>query len=241
MQKTERIWLDGALVPWDEAQVHVMTHTLHYGLGVFEGIRCYEGADGRLGHLPAARASRSPVRIGPHPRSRHAVHARGAGGGVSRHRPRQSPARVLPTSDRISGRRRHGPVGATGDAGRDRRVAVGRVSRRRGRCGTVSDSRPAPSSASIPNTLLTKAKAVGHYVNSILAAQEARARRLRRGPAARRRRLRLGGERREHLHRQQGIVKTTPLPTVLGGITRDAALRLLGDARRRDPRGALHA
>ncbi len=35
------IWLDGALVPWREARVHVLTHTLHYGLGVFEGIRAY--------------------------------------------------------------------------------------------------------------------------------------------------------------------------------------------------------
>jgi branched-chain amino acid aminotransferase len=47
MEKGERIWLDGKLVPWDEAQVHVLTHTLHYGLGVFEGIRCYECHDGR--------------------------------------------------------------------------------------------------------------------------------------------------------------------------------------------------
>jgi branched-chain amino acid aminotransferase len=39
------LWLDGALVPWDEAKVHVLTHTLHYGLGVFEGIRCYRHAD----------------------------------------------------------------------------------------------------------------------------------------------------------------------------------------------------
>jgi branched-chain amino acid aminotransferase len=36
------IWMDGALVPWDEAKVHVLTHTLHYGSGVFEGIRAYE-------------------------------------------------------------------------------------------------------------------------------------------------------------------------------------------------------
>ncbi|CAG0971862.1 branched-chain amino acid aminotransferase [Burkholderiales bacterium] len=43
----EKIWLDGSLVPWDEARVHVLTHTLHYGLGVFEGIRCYRTADGR--------------------------------------------------------------------------------------------------------------------------------------------------------------------------------------------------
>src|SRR5258705_3116544 len=47
MQKTDRIWLDGTLVPWDEANVHVLTHTLHYGLGVFEGIRCYRGHDGQ--------------------------------------------------------------------------------------------------------------------------------------------------------------------------------------------------
>jgi len=36
------IWLDGKLVPWNEAQVHILTHTLHYGLGAFEGIRAYE-------------------------------------------------------------------------------------------------------------------------------------------------------------------------------------------------------
>ena len=36
------IWLDGELVPWREAKTHVLTHTLHYGMGVFEGIRAYE-------------------------------------------------------------------------------------------------------------------------------------------------------------------------------------------------------
>ena len=40
------IWLDGKLVPWREAKVHVLTHTLHYGLGVFEGIRAYKTARG---------------------------------------------------------------------------------------------------------------------------------------------------------------------------------------------------
>ncbi len=41
LQKTDKIWMDGKLVPWDKATVHIMTHTLHYGLGAFEGIRCY--------------------------------------------------------------------------------------------------------------------------------------------------------------------------------------------------------
>ncbi|MEN8822480.1 MAG: branched-chain amino acid transaminase [Abyssibacter sp.] len=40
------IWLDGEMVPWRDAKVHVLTHTLHYGLGVFEGVRAYETADG---------------------------------------------------------------------------------------------------------------------------------------------------------------------------------------------------
>lgn len=47
MEKSELIWLDGKWVPWHEANVHVLTHTLHYGLGVFEGIRCYQTEDGK--------------------------------------------------------------------------------------------------------------------------------------------------------------------------------------------------
>jgi len=46
MLKTKKIWMDGVLVDWDNAQVHIMTHTLHYGLGVFEGIRCYKTPNG---------------------------------------------------------------------------------------------------------------------------------------------------------------------------------------------------
>lgn len=41
MQKTKSIWFNGELVPWDQANIHVLTHTLHYGGGAFEGIRFY--------------------------------------------------------------------------------------------------------------------------------------------------------------------------------------------------------
>lgn len=43
---TEKIWMDGELVDWEDARIHVLTHTLHYGCGVFEGIRAYETAQG---------------------------------------------------------------------------------------------------------------------------------------------------------------------------------------------------
>src|SRR5204863_7615636 len=46
VEKAELIWLNGEFVPWDEAKVHVLSHGLHYGSGVFEGIRCYETSRG---------------------------------------------------------------------------------------------------------------------------------------------------------------------------------------------------
>jgi len=46
VKKTDKIWIDGAVVPWENATVHVMTHSLHYGSAVFEGIRCYNTAEG---------------------------------------------------------------------------------------------------------------------------------------------------------------------------------------------------
>ncbi|HEX7522145.1 MAG TPA: branched-chain amino acid transaminase [Acidimicrobiia bacterium] len=45
-ETTEKIWMDGKLVDWDDARIHVLTHTLHYGSGVFEGIRAYPTANG---------------------------------------------------------------------------------------------------------------------------------------------------------------------------------------------------
>ena len=46
VEATKKIWMDGTFVDWDNAQVHVLSHTLHYGLGAFEGIRCYDTARG---------------------------------------------------------------------------------------------------------------------------------------------------------------------------------------------------
>ena len=41
IQKTEKIWHNGKFIPWDEATIHVMSHVVHYGSSVFEGVRCY--------------------------------------------------------------------------------------------------------------------------------------------------------------------------------------------------------
>src|SRR5438445_4781134 len=46
LQKVDKIWMDGELVDWDDAKIHILTHTLHYGSGVFEGIRAYATSQG---------------------------------------------------------------------------------------------------------------------------------------------------------------------------------------------------
>jgi branched-chain amino acid aminotransferase len=61
LPKSETIWMNGSLVPWDEARVHVGTHALHYASAVFEGLRCYETPEG-----PAV------FRLGDHVRRLHA-------------------------------------------------------------------------------------------------------------------------------------------------------------------------
>ena len=60
--EVEKIWMDGELVPWHEAKIHVLSHALHYGSGVFEGIRAYATARGPAvwhldGHLDRLFAS----------------------------------------------------------------------------------------------------------------------------------------------------------------------------------------
>lgn len=47
VEKLKKIWVDGELVAWDDAHVHMLTHSLHYGLGAFEGIRAYKRANGK--------------------------------------------------------------------------------------------------------------------------------------------------------------------------------------------------
>jgi len=46
MGKSEKIWMDGKMVKWEDANIHVLSHTLHYGFGVFEGTRCYKTVNG---------------------------------------------------------------------------------------------------------------------------------------------------------------------------------------------------
>ena len=229
MQKSERIWMDGEFVPWDEARVHVLTHTLHYGLGVFEGIRCYEGEDGQSAIFRlrdhTARLFASAHIVGLQiPFSQEeisaacvaAVRVNGLkacyirplvflGEGEMGLAAMQNPVRVSVIV---------WPWGSyLGDEGVEHGIRVKTSSFHR---------------FSV-NSLMSKAKVVGHYVNSILASVEVRGSGYDEallldpdGFVAE-----CSGE--NIFIVRGGCVKTVPLTSVLPGITRETAMTLLRD------------
>ena len=172
MQTTEKIWFNGNFVPWDEARVHVLTHALHYGTGVFEGIRAYATPKGtgvfRLGaHLDRLRRSASLYEM-EIPFSAQelaaAVHDTIAGNGVDS-------CYIRPIVFRG-----YGPMGLYAlNNPVDVAIAVwpwgaylGEDALETGvRCKISSYRRYGP------NTLPPAAKASGQYINSVLAKHEA--------------------------------------------------------------------
>lgn len=229
MQKSEHIWFDGRLIPWDAAQVHILTHTLHYGLGVFEGIRCYEGAGGQAAifrlHEHVDRLFGSAHILGiTIPFSREEISA-ACTETVRANRLCSCYIRpIVFLGDGEMGLAAvHNPVRVA--------VAVWSWGAYLGEEGVRHGVRLKTSSFQRMhvNTHMTKAKAVGNYVNSILAAVEAR-----RGGYDEAMMLDTDGYVAECSGEnifivRGGHVKTTPQTSVLAGITRDAVLTILQD------------
>ncbi|HYC22777.1 MAG TPA: branched-chain amino acid transaminase [Candidatus Bathyarchaeia archaeon] len=230
MEKSAWIWLDGRFVPWGEANVHVLTHTLHYGLGVFEGIRCYRTDDG----------SSAVFRLPEHNRrlfdSAHILGLR-----IPYSREELAEACVETVRRNALDECYIRPLAFLGDgemglaATNPVRVAIAawRWGAYLGDQGVKHGIRVKTSSFQRfhVNTFMPKAKAVGNYVNSILAAHEART-------AGYEEALMLDTEgfvaeaSGENLFIvRDGVVKTTPPTSILPGITRDTVLRLLLDRR----------
>ena len=172
IERQKKIWLDDNFVDWERAQVHVLTHTLHYGLGVFEGIRCYRRNDGRSAifrleeHvdrlLDSAKISDLAIEWS-------AAQIREAC---------LETIRVNKLDECYIRPLIYVAEGAMGLYGRDNPVhmciAVWRWGAYLGDEGLEKGIRAKVSSYTRPgiNTVMTKAKVVGNYVNSILAKRE---------------------------------------------------------------------
>lgn len=226
MEKGSWIWMDGEFVPWDEAQVHVLTHTLHYGLGVFEGIRCYatDGGGSAIFRLDAhnRRLFDSARILGlevPFPESTVADACIEA---VQKNGFPECYIRPLVFLG-------DGEMGLAADNQVRVSVAVWPWGAYLGEEGAQKGITVKTSSFSRfhSNSLMSKAKSVGNYVNSILASHEARR-------AGYEEALLLdtegfvaegGGENIFVL--RDGVVKTPGTHSILPGITRATVLALL--------------
>jgi len=166
--KTDFIWMDGKMLPWDEAKIHVITHALHYGSGVFEGTRFYNTSEGpaifRLSdHTKRLFFSASSLRL---PINFTEEEVNEATKEVVRINKLES-GYIRPLAFFGEGKMGLRPEGATP------RLLIA--------CwpwGKYLEDRPLRISISKyirihPKSLVTEAKVTGHYVNSILAVQDA--------------------------------------------------------------------
>ena len=198
--QVEKIWMDGELVDWADAKIHVLSHALHYGTGVFEGIRAYETArrSGRVAHRRASPPS-VPLREALSPG--HPVLRRSGRRGDEGRDPRERVAVVLRPAARDPRLRGDGRQSAERAGERHhRRVAVGRVPRRgRARAGRPDqDQQLAPER---PELAPVRREGDGPVHQQRAREGGVAEGRLRRGDHAERARLhhrRLG---RERLHR----------------------------------------
>jgi len=226
VQKMEKIWMDGKLIPWGDANVHVLTHTLHYGLGIFEGIRCYLCHDGKsavfrlrehidrffdsglIGGLDLPFSKKEIVSA-----CKETLKANGLkagyirplafiGEGVMGVYPADNPVRVAIIAWSWG-------------------AYLGEEALEKGiRAKTSSFTRHHV------NVMMTKAKISGNYVNSVLAKREA---------------MKLGYDEALMLDTEgyvseasgenifivkNGAIKTTPLTSILPGITRDSVIQI---------------
>ena len=97
---TKHIWMNGELVPWEDAKIHVLSHSLHYGTGVFEGIRAYATDDGPAVFRLTDHIQRL-YNSGQDPQHGYAVLGAGDRGGLQAGGARQRAARVLCAPHRL--------------------------------------------------------------------------------------------------------------------------------------------
>ena len=225
----EKIWMDGRLVPWDEATVHVLTHTLHYGLGVFEGIRCYRTADGRS----------AIFRLGEHVRRLfESAHINLMSVPFTTEQIERAIIETLAANGLAEGYIRplvflgHGAMGLNpGDNPVRVAIAAWAWGKYLGDEGMERGIRAKISTFSRHhvNAKMTKGKTCGDYVNSILAKREALLDGYDEAILLDTQGLVAEASGENLFLVRDGVLRTPPLPTVLAGITREAVLTLARD------------
>lgn len=225
--ESDFIWMDGAFVPYANAQVHVLSHTLHYGLGVFEGIRAYEQPDGsagvwRLGaHICRLVESAKMMEM----KLEYDQAAIEQACLETLRRNNFSEAYLRPLA--FLG---HGQMGLGAKGNKVHMVvAAWAWGAYLGDDGLNNGVRLRTSSftRSHPNSAMQRAKVVGHYVNSVLARYEANADGYDEAIMLDQNGWVAEGTGENIFVVKDGVVITPPVVNILGGITRDSVMDIL--------------
>lgn len=225
MKPVQKIWLNGELVDWEKATTHILTHTLHYGLGIFEGIRCYKTDQGpavfRLQeHIDRLYDSAKITRIPIPYRPEELIEATFDLIRVND----LEECYIRPLAFLGYGRMGLNPIGLPVSVA----VAVWPWGAYLGEEGLTKGIRAKISSFTRhhPNVMMTKAKVCGNYVNSQLAKAEAIENGYDEaimldpwGNVAE-------GTGENIFIVRRGDLKTPPLSAILEGITRDSVIEL---------------
>ena len=229
MEKTKFIWFDGKMVPWEQAQVHVLTHALHYGSAVFEGIRAYACADGTSSVFRLAEHSTRLVNSAKILRLELPYTAKQISEAV---------VETLKANKLREGYIRPLSFVGEGDMGVypgsnpvHTIIAVWSWGAYLGPEALEMGIRAKTSSFARMhvNTLMSKAKAAGNYVNSILAKVEAKEEGYDEAVMLDTNGFVSEASGENIFIVRDGIIKTTPWTSILGGITRDAVMTLARD------------
>ena len=172
MNEVDKIWLNGKLVDWKDAKIHLLTHSLHYGSGIFEGIRCYDTQDGpavfRLKEHVDRLFNSAKILAMEIPYSHEEI-ARAILDLIRANKLKE--CYIRPVAFYGYGKMGLSTLGCTVDVG----IAVWPWGAYLGEDGLEAGIRAKTSSFSRhhPNVMMTKAKITGNYANSILANREA--------------------------------------------------------------------
>jgi branched-chain amino acid aminotransferase len=227
--RTSKIWRDGALVNWEDANIHVMSHVVHYGSSVFEGVRCYETPSGgaifrarehmrRL--IDSCRIYRIPIRYSVDELVQAAAET------VAANELRECYIRpiVIRTGEQMGVH--------SGDAPTEVFIICWLWGTYLGRDGVANgvDVKVSTWRRAAPDTFPTMAKAGGNYLNSQLSKMEAKLDGYSEGVMLDSQGFVAEGSGENLFAVRDNVLYTAPLAAgILNGITRDSIIRIARD------------
>ncbi|MDH5668328.1 MAG: branched-chain amino acid transaminase [Nitrospira sp.] len=225
LEPAEKIWMDGNFVAWNDANVHILTHSLHYGLAAFEGIRCYKGPSGsaifRLQEHVDRLFDSAHIGMMAMPYDKKQI----AEAIVETVRANRLDACYIRPLVYIG----YGAMGVhPGDNPIRVAIAVWKWGAYLGDDALANGMRACVSSFTRHhvNVSMTKAKISGYYVNSIMAKREAKAAGYDEAIMLDAEGYVSEGTGENVFIVRRGKLKTTPLTSILEGITRNSVIEL---------------